>query len=259
MPGAVPVVTLLTDFGTADYSVAAVKGVLLSDCPGVTLVDLTHDVPPGDVETAAFLLGAAARWFPAGTVHLVVVDPGVGSGRRILAVRGVSAVFVGPDNGVLDAVLADTAVHSVAADRLFRPGPGETFHGRDRFAPVAAYLAAGGRLGALGPTVADPVRLGLPRARKVPGGACGRVAHIDRFGNLVTDLPAEWLLDRQVGAVHVAGREITLGVRHYAEIPAGTAAWMVGSLGTVELARPGESLARGWGVSRGEPVELAFR
>lgn len=259
MPDGVAVVTLLTDFGTADYYVAAVKGVLLSRAPRATLVDLSHEVPPGDVAAAAFLLGAAAPVFPDGTVHLAVVDPGVGSERRILAVRSGRHAFVGPDNGVLDAVLDGAAVHAVEATGLFLPAPGETFHGRDRFAPVAACLATGGRLAELGPAVADPVRLGLPRPRREAGRARGRVAHVDRFGNLVTDLPAEWLREREVEAVRLAGREVTRRVRHYAEIPAGRPAWMIGSLGTVELALPGESLARSWGIARGEPVELAFR
>jgi len=259
MPAGVPLVTLLTDFGTADYYVAALKGVLLSRAPGSTLVDVTHDVPPGDVETAAFLLDAAARWFPEGTVHLVVVDPGVGGDRRILAARRGGHRFVAPDNGALGAVLGDAEAHAVRAEGLFVPGPGATFHGRDRLAPVAAHLAAGGVLEELGPAIDDPVRLDLPPPRRAAGLARGRVAHVDRFGNLVTDVPTRWVGDRDAVVARLGGREVTRRAGHYAEMPAGEPAWLPGSLGTVELALRGESLSRRWGLGRGEPVELAFR
>src|SRR4051812_13619730 len=142
--------TLLTDFGTADYYVAAVKGTVLRLAPGTTLVDISHQVPPGDVEAAAFLLAAAAPSFPDGSVHLAVVDPGVGSGRRILAARTASGLFLAPDNGLLGPLLedADAARELRAVERsdLFLTAPGATFHGRDRFAPVAAWLLRGGTL-----------------------------------------------------------------------------------------------------------------
>src|SRR5689334_12631374 len=155
-----PILTLLTDFGTADYYVAAVKGTVLRLAPGTTLVDVSHQVPPGDVETAAFLLAAAAPAFPQGTVHLAVVDPGVGSDRRILVVRTASAFFVAPDNGLLTPVLGGAvAVRAVERSDLFLPSPGQTFHGRDRFAPVAAWLLRGGDdcdVAELGPETRDP-------------------------------------------------------------------------------------------------------
>jgi hypothetical protein len=255
----VPVVTLLTDFGTADYYLAAVKGVLLSRAPGSALVDITHDVQPGDIEAGAFLLDAAVRSFPPACVHLVIVDPGVGSGRRILAVLRAGSWFVAPDNGVLGSALEGGVIHSVEAGRIFLPAQGNTFHGRDRFAPVAAHLAGGGLLDELGPRIEDAVRLDLPRPRLAAAAARGRVAHVDRFGNLVTDLPVDWMRDRVVAAVGLAGRRVRLAARHYAEIPAGEPAWLAGSLGTVELSLRGESLARCWGIERGEPVEVAFR
>jgi S-adenosylmethionine hydrolase len=263
-----PILTLLTDFGTADYYVAAVKGTVLRLAPGTTLVDVSHQVPPGDVEAAAFLLAAAAPSFPDGSVHLAVVDPGVGSGRRILAARtAASALFLAPDNGLLGPVLdAALEVRAVERSDLFLPAPGTTFHGRDRFAPVAAWLLRGGDLSELGPAVSDPVR--LPAAsppRRSPGGICGRVIHVDRYGNLVTDLPAAWLPTGPC-AVEVGGRAVnplvtrfvTCLVTHYAEIPAGEAAVLVGSLGTLELSMNGEDLARRWSVARGARVELRW-
>lgn len=278
-----PVCTLLTDFGTTDYYVGAVKGVLASRTPGAALVDLGHEVEPGDVEGGAWLLAAAARWYPPGTVHLAVVDPGVGSDRRVLAVGAGGMAFVGPDNGLLlpaaEAVAAAAGgaveVRAVTRDDLYLPGPGATFHGRDRFAPVAAHLLGDPRLGAhlqgggaldarlaeLGPAVPDPVRLELPAPRcEGPAGEAGtvlagRVAWIDRFGNLVTDLPADWLGERPCRA-GTAGGATGHRAGHYREIPPGEAAVLAGSLGTLELSLDGEPLARRWGVRRGDAVTV---
>jgi S-adenosylmethionine hydrolase len=250
--------TLLTDFGTADYYVAAVKGTVLQLAPGTTLVDISHDVPPGDVETAAFLLAAAASSFPDGTVHLAVVDPGVGSDRRILAVRTASALFLAPDNGLLTPFLdAAAGVRAVERPDLFLPGPGQTFHGRDRFAPVAAWLLRGGAEAELGPEAGDPVRLAAPAPRREPGKISGRVIHVDRYGNLVTDVPAGWLPAAPCRA-EVGGRATSRRAGHYAEIPPGEAAMLPGSLGTVELSLNGEDLAGCWGVARGAAVEITW-
>jgi len=249
--------TLLTDFGTADYYVAAVKGTVLRLAPGTALVDVSHEVPAGDVETAAFLLAAAAPSFPAGTVHLAVVDPGVGSGRRILVAHTSSALFVAPDNGLLGGFLDGAEVRSVERRDLFLPGPGQTFHGRDRFAPVAAWLLRGGAPDELGPEIADPVRLPALPPRRAPGRISGRVIHVDRYGNLVTDIPVGWLPAGPCRA-EVGRRATSRRVNHYAEIPAGEAAMLPGSLGTVELSLNGESLARRWGIGRGAAVELTW-
>jgi len=255
--------TLLTDFGTTDYHVAAVKGTILRLAPGTALVDVGHEVPPGDVEGAAFLLGAAAPSFPDGTVHLAVVDPGVGSDRRILAVRTPTARFVAPDNGLLTPVLdGAVAVHSVERGDLFLAGPGQTFHGRDRFAPVAAWLLNGGGEADLGPEIDDPRRLPSPSPRREPGRIEGRVAHVDRYGNLVTDVPGSWLPAVPCRA-EVAGSTpgehfASFQVGHYAEIPAGEAALLTGSLGTVELSLNGDDLARRWGVARGAGVTITW-
>jgi S-adenosylmethionine hydrolase len=255
--------TLLTDFGTADYYVAAVKGTILRLAPGTALVDVSHEVPPGDVETAAFLLGAAAPSFPEGTVHLAVVDPGVGSGRRILAVRSPTARFVAPDNGLLTPVLdGAVAVHSVERSDLFLAGPGQTFHGRDRFAPVAAWLLNGGSEADLGPRIDDPRRLPSPPPRRESGRIDGRVVHVDRYGNLVTNIPGGWLpavpCRAEMAGAKPGGQIASLQVGHYAEIPAGEAALLTGSLGTVELSLNGDDLARRWGVTRGAAVTVSW-
>ncbi len=266
--------TLLTDFGAADYYVGAVKGTVLRLAPQARLVDLSHEVAAGDVEGAADLLAAAAPTFPAGTVHLAVVDPGVGSGRRILVAQAAPTAaaepgphrFVAPDNGLLTPFLAGGPgawrAWSVRRPDLFLPSPGATFHGRDRFAPVAAALLRGEEPAGLGPEVTDPVRLEVPppRRERRDGGVVlvGRVARVDRFGNLVTDLPADWLGPLGGGGrlpvVSVAGREVARWVSHYAELGPGEPGALVGSLGTVELSLAGASLAARWGVARGAEV-----
>lgn len=253
------ILTLLTDFGTEDYYVAAVKGTVLRLAPGTTLVDVSHQVPPGDVETGAFLLAAAAPSFPEGTVHLAVIDPGVGSARRILAVRTPAAWLVAPDNGLLSSFLPRAlTVRSVEREDLFLPGPGQTFHGRDRFAPVAAFLLRGGSGEELGPPLGDPRRLPLDPPRRGPGRLMGRVAHVDRYGNLVTDIPASWLPGLPC-RFEVGFHSTGILVSHYAEIPQGEAAALPGSLGTIELSLNGDDLARRWGVARGAPVLVTWR
>lgn len=259
-------ISLLTDFGTTDYYVAAVRATLLRLAPDATLVDVSHDVAPGDVEGAAWLLAAAARWFGAGTVHYAVVDPGVGSARRILAARAGGAFLVAPDNGLLTPFLDGAPacyedyrsggsppleLRAVERSDLFLPGPGATFHGRDRFAPVAAWLARGEALAELGPPADDPVRLDIEPPRRDGDVLHGRVAHVDRFGNLVTDLPTEWLGNAGC-EVRIGGHATSLVVDHFAQLPPGRPGALPGSLGTLELSLDGASLAALWGVERGD-------
>lgn len=252
------VMTLLTDFGNADYYVAAVKGTVLRLAPGAQIVDLSQEVPPGDVAGAAFLLAAAAPAFPADTVHLAVVDPGVGSARRILVARTAAAWFVAPDNGLLTPVLGSAvSVRSVEREDLFLPGPGRTFHGRDRFAPIAAWLLRGGDEQKLGPEVADAATLPGKAPRREEGRIEGTVVHVDRYGNLVTDVPAEWLPSGPCRA-EVAGHAVTRRASHYAEIPPGEPALLPGSLGTLELSLQGEDLARRWQVARGVQIVVSW-
>ncbi len=250
------IVTLLTDFGLADYYVAAVKGVVLSEAPGVTLVDVSHEVPPGAIATASFLLAAAAPSFPPGTVHLAVVDPGVGSARRLLAVTAHGQRFLAPDNGLLTPWLAQGEVVAVERPDLVRPSPGQTFHGRDRFAPLAAFLARGGTVGELGARVSDAVRLAQPPPERRSGELLGRVVHVDRYGNLVTDLPSAWLVGSFVA--EAGGRRIETLASHYAALPAGQPGLVPGSLATLEISVRGQSAAALLAVGVGAPVRVAL-
>lgn len=251
------VVTLLTDFGTRDYYVGAVKGTILRLAPGSTLVDITHDVTPGRIPEATFLLQAVAPSFADSTVHLAVVDPGVGSSRRILIVHADQGLFVAPDNGLLTPWTDGTEIFAVTREDLFLSGPGSTFHGRDRFAPIAAALARGAWPESLGEPISDPVRLELHKPERDGSTLRGELVHIDRFGNLVTDIPADWCdgdsLQLRLGE-HVATRRID----HYAELEPGEVGILIGSLGTIEVSLNGADLAHAWKVGRGAAVEITL-
>jgi S-adenosyl-L-methionine hydrolase (adenosine-forming) len=248
------IVTLLTDFGTADGYVAEVKGALLRGAPGATLVDVTHEIPPGDVAAAAYVLGRSWRAFPAGTVHVVVVDPGVGTDRRALAAEAGGHRFVAPDNGVLSRVLeaGGAYVVSLAMDAAASP----TFHGRDVFAPAAARLLAGEPLEALGAAVRDPVLLPAPRLERRGDILVGEVVHVDRFGTLVTSLPGSSVGTR--GTVRIGDHEVAFG-RTFADAAPGAPVAFVGSGGTVEVAvRDGRADAV-LGAGRGDEVRATAR
>lgn len=262
------IVTLLTDFGTADYFVGALKGAVLASNPEARVVDITHEVPPYDVESGAFTLRAAFETFPAGTVHVAVVDPGVGSARRAIAVEGRGHAFVGPDNGLFGHVYERTApfrVFQLTNANYFRREVSPTFHGRDIFAPVAGALSRGVRAEELGPEVFDFVRLPTAAVETVAGGKLvGAVIHVDRFGNLVTNITHEDLGEESVsrGArLLVAGREVRSFRRFFAEEAGGAgepfAVW--GSAGLLEVAVFRESAARVLGAKRGDRVEVTLK
>ncbi|HWW77562.1 MAG TPA: SAM-dependent chlorinase/fluorinase [Pyrinomonadaceae bacterium] len=258
-------VTLLTDFGTADYFVGAMKGAVLASNPRAQVVDITHEIPAHDIEAGAFTLLAAFEAFPAGTVHVAVVDPGVGSARRAVAVTTPGHTFVGPDNGVFGYVyerVESFAVHQLTNQNYFRKDVSTTFHGRDVFAPVAGALSRGVAVEELGPRVEDFVRLPFARPERRAGGVLeGRIIHVDRFGNCVTnftrrDVPAE-LFERGM-RMKVGGFEIEQLRRFFAderEARGGPfAIW--GSAGLLEIAVNRDSAARRLGVERGQPVEV---
>jgi S-adenosylmethionine hydrolase len=263
-PPASPIVTFLSDFGDQDWFVGVVHGVLHEICPAAHVVDLTHGVEPGDIERAAFILEAASPDFPAGTVHLAVVDPGVGTRRRALAVRARGQLFVGPDNGLLECAIADPAAvcHSLTDERFFRLPVSRTFHGRDVFAPVAAHLARGVAPERLGPAVPDPVRLTRKACRVVDGRLEGTIMYVDRFGNGLTDLTAAILAHAFPRAaesdltVEVVGRRLH-GVAHsYGDAPIGTAVAIIGSSGRLEIAQVGGRAAPRFGFGIGDRVTV---
>lgn len=215
----VRVITLLTDFGTADYFVAAVKGVILTINPRAYLVDITHEIPAQDIEAGAFTLLTCYRDFPSGTIHVSVVDPGVGSARRPIVVSGGSYYFVGPDNGLFSYVCdCETRRHDrkpsyqvfhITAGEYFRQPPSPTFHGRDIFAPVAAALSNGIQPETLGPRITDEVRLPpLAPLRDESGKMHGRIIHIDHFGNCITNFTRAELPDSGLVKLTVNGRVI---------------------------------------------------
>jgi S-adenosylmethionine hydrolase len=258
-----PVVALLTDFGTRDHYVGTMKGVVLGICPDAALVDISHDVAPQDVAAGALELGACYRYFPTGTVFLIVIDPGVGSTRRALAVEAGAYRFVAPDNGVLSAVLKDltpTTVVEITRAEYVRPVISRTFEGRDRFAPAAAWLACGVAVSALGPAVETLSRLQLPQPLSRGDGIDGEVVRVDRFGNLVTNIPRPLVDALSAGAgveIRVGPRRIGRMVATYADAGPGEICAVFGSTDHLEVAASGASAAEALGLGRGAPVHVS--
>jgi len=261
-----PIVALLTDFGTADPYLGSMKGAILSACPAATLVDLVHDLPPHDVAAGALILEAAYPSFPAATVFVAVVDPGVGSARRGLALGAGGYRFVGPDNGIFTWVLdehPDARIRALTNTALFRSPVSPVFHGRDVFGPVAGHLALGLDLEHVGPAVSDPVL--LPRAAVHRRGNTeweATVVHVDRFGNLTTNLRQRDLEEMAAGGnapggivVSLAGTTLPL-VRTYADVGEGEACALIGSGGRLEVAVREGSAARLLGVGTGAAVRV---
>lgn len=263
-------VTLTTDFGSSDGYVGAMKGVLLSVSTELRLHDLAHGLPPQDIEHAAGVLRAACPWFPPGTVHLAVIDPGVGTARAPVVARAGGQVFVGPDNGLFGPVLAELGGATIVrrVDPQGRLGPWlrgdeiNTFHGRDIFAPAAGLLAAG-RIAV--PEVGPPHTLltweRVPPRRMDDGGLTGRVTGTDRFGNAVTDMHRAMLDGVPRAAMEVSladGRRLPV-LRTYGEVPAGEALALFGSEGFVEIAVRGGSARNRLGLRRGAVVRLVIR
>jgi hypothetical protein len=255
-----PLVALLSDFGTRDHYAGTMKGVVLSVCPDAALVDITHDIPAHDVLTGALELAASYRYFPAGTVFLVVVDPGVGSARRGLAAEAGDYRFVAPDNGVLSAVFRETPPKRVVelTERKFaRPTVSRTFEGRDRFAPAAGWLAKGIGLASLGRTLHDYQRLTLPEPAVDGSTITGAVVRVDRFGNLITNIDRRsfdsFARDMEI-AVTVDGRDVPRVVATYAEAAAGDLCALFGSTDHLEIAVNAGNAAERLALGRGAAV-----
>jgi len=257
------IITLTTDFGARDPYVAEMKGVILELARDVQLVDVTHEVEPQRIAEAALALEGVADAFPAGTIHLAVVDPGVGTARRGIVVAAGGHLFVGPDNGLFTAILARGGwqAFELTAAELRRSTVSRTFHGRDIFAPAAAHLALGTPPARFGPPVTDPVSLPWPEARSVTGGVAGAVIHVDRFGNLVTSIHVAQV--REVagawpgpGTVRIAGRALPL-VGTYADLPPRGVGALIGSRNRLEVVVRDGSAAAVLRARRGTPVLLS--
>ncbi|HEY6804661.1 MAG TPA: SAM-dependent chlorinase/fluorinase [Pyrinomonadaceae bacterium] len=254
------IITLLTDFGASDYYTGAIKGVILSANPSANIVDITHEIPPQDIETAAFVLLSCYRDFPPGTIHVAVVDPGVGSARRPILISAGSWFFIGPDNGLFSYVLDredEFAAFHLTESRYFRQPLSTTFHGRDIFTPVAAELSKGTRPDSFGPRIHDPVR--LPSLRPViakNGNFKARIIHIDTFGNCVTNLERTLLNGAEVEQISVKQQKIRTVAESYTEKKSGLLGiW--GSAGFLELSVRNGSAAKVLKARRGDVVKVS--
>jgi len=251
------IISLTTDFGLADGYVGIMKGVILGIAPHARLVDLSHDIAPQNVRQASHVLMRAAPYFPAGTIHLAVVDPGVGSPRRPLLVTTGRARYVGPDNGIFSHALGEADAQAWVLDqpRYWLDQISRTFHGRDILAPVAAHLAAGVAPEHLAQRIHDPIRLTLPQPSRAPDGhISGEIIHVDHFGNLISNVPADWVAHGG-WLCRIAGQNAPL-VRAYAEVAEGAPAGLVGSDGAVEIAVRNGNASRQFNVRIGEKLEL---
>jgi len=261
-----PILTLTTDFGLKDGFPAVLKGVIWGICPEAQIADITHSITPQNISEGAYALWRAYAFFPAGTVHIAVVDPGVGTQRRPIAVHLGEHTFVGPDNGLFTPMYDDAARHGwpveivhLTNENYWLPDVSQTFHGRDIFAPVAAHLAKGIVLRNLGPVIEDPVRLSLPAAERTSSGWRAHVTVVDVFGNLTTDLPAAFLQEkaiREAVLFRLKGREVHGLVSYYGACSPGELVALVDSENFIELAMVNGSAALSLQAQVGDIVEV---
>lgn len=245
------VITLLTDFGSVDYFVGAVKGAILSVNLGAVIADITHEIPPQDVEAAAFTLLASYQTFPAATIHVAVVDPGVGSQRRPIVVKAGGQSFVGPDNGIFTYIYDREPSHQVfhvTSDKYFRPSLSTTFHGRDIFAPVAAALSNGVNPEDLGPPIADPIRL--------KNSEVLRIIHIDRFGNCVTNITRDLVDPKRHPTLVIKRKQIRAFREFYSSAAPNELFAIWGGAGFLEISINGSSAAKVLRAKRGDTVVI---
>ena len=260
-------ITLLTDFGEKDWFVGSMKGVIASICPGARTIDITHLIPPGDIRRGAFALRCAYRYFPPGTVNMAVVDPGVGSDRGILVVRGDGYIFVAPDNGLLSYILAELkekAVYHATRKDLFLDDASNTFHGRDIFAPLAAHLAGGISANQVGPVCIEPITFPMPICRSVDTYNWEvEIITVDNFGNCITSLPMNKMEDppdktRPTGIrITIHDEEIYLPlIESYSAVAEGIPLAIPGSCGFIELAINGGDASRQLNLHSGDRVDM---
>jgi S-adenosylmethionine hydrolase len=257
-----PVIALLTDFGTRDHYAGTMKAVVLGLCPDVTLVDISHDIPPHDVMTASLELAASYKYFPQSTIFLVVIDPGVGTARRGIAAETSDYRFVAPDNGVLTAVLKEAPAKRIVElteRRYARPTVSKTFEGRDRFAPAAGWIAKGVDLSALGRPAGESQQIAIPVPQIKDDALVGEVLRVDHFGNLVTNIDHK-LFDKfsQSATIEMLAdiHRIPRVVSTYAEAVAGEVCALFGSTDHLEIAINAANASERLGLTRGSPVTI---
>jgi S-adenosyl-L-methionine hydrolase (adenosine-forming) len=254
-----PIVTLTTDFGLSDHYVGTIKGVILSRCPQAVIIDITHELPAFSTVAGAYAIAQAARFFPAQTFHVVVVDPGVGTVRKPILVQAGNQTFIAPDNGVLALVLQQhkaATVREITNRALWLESPSPTFHGRDIFAPVAASLAAGeAKPEQVGPVLTRYEQVADLQAKEAePGVWQGIVLSIDRFGNVITNFPSN--SSSTAFTLNVKDREVNTFHRTFGEAPAGQLFAFHGSSGYIEIGLNQQSAARALKLSLGDPITL---
>ena len=267
MPCGPRIVTLLTDFGLRDHFVSVMKGVMLGINPELKFVDISHLVPPQDVRSGAFTLSQTYPYFPSRTIHVAVVDPEVGTSRKAIAVTAGDQFFVAPDNGLLTYVLereAGAVAYEITAGDLFRQPVSATFHGRDVFAPVAAWISCDTPIQKLGAVLKQPVRFAIPTLERTPGGLIeAAVLAVDHFGNLVTNLKPDDLPAYSAGGSRpckiIAGRrEITSFRRTFAEGSPGEIFVVPGSAGYLEIVARNGSAASELGLTPGAVIGVVL-
>ncbi len=258
-----PIITLTTDFGANDHLVGAMKGVILKVNPEAEIVDISHKVMPYDILDGALTIGQAYRYFPLKTIHIVIVDPGVGTQRRPLLVSGDQHYFVAPDNGVLSMVYEReerVTVRHVTAEHYFLSPMSNTFHGRDIFAPVAAWLSKNGQVSSFGDEVTDFVRFSLPKPKSANGVVYGVVLKVDNFGNAITNLAAEdvpqLLVANAKFTVTVGSKPVRRFAQTYSQGEPGEPFALIGSSGFLEISMNRSSAAKALGVQRGAEVTV---
>jgi S-adenosyl-L-methionine hydrolase (adenosine-forming) len=254
-----PVITLLTDFGSTDPYVGMMKGVIATICPDANVVDLTHEVPPQDIRTGAFFLERSFRYFPAATIHVAVVDPGVGTSRKPIAVRSAGHVFIGPDNGLLSLAAQRPRAVTLRRASYFRTDVSQTFHGRDVFAPVAAHLAAGVPFESLGPALRRIVALASTRPRRTQRGLKGAVVSVDRFGNLITNLDLTAWKSLRRPRLAIGSFTTTELAPSYGAVRRGELALILGGYGLLEIAARDGSAAKILELGSGALVRVLER
>jgi S-adenosylmethionine hydrolase len=257
------VITLTTDFGTGDHEAGVLKGVIWTIAPLVQIADLSHDITPHDILEAALLLWRAAPYFPDWTIHVAVVDPGVGTSRRGIAARLGSQYFVGPDNGLLSLLMSrveenneEFGIVHLDQPKYWLAEVSNVFHGRDIFAPIAAHLASGIPLSSLGSSILDPVRIEIPLPTRIPRGWLGQVIHIDHFGNLSINLNVRHLKPIKEVMIKIKGEQIAGLVSTFGERPAGTLVALLDSSGSLAISVVNGNAAQVLNAGVGDEIEV---